>query len=330
MIFKSYIIEKDQKLISKLNSILFYGVNIGLKRDFKNIIKDIYKKSLILNFVADEIAANPNILTEQINNFSLFNDKKLLFIENTSEKLFPIIKEVVEKINNDKIIIFSDILDKKSKLRNYFEKQENIGAVPCYMDDEMSLKRVIQNKLKNFEGLSSENINLIISSCNLDRAKLNNELSKIISFFNNKKLEKNNLEKLLDVQLNSDFSLLKDEAFNGNKITTNKLLSNTIIDGDKNILYLNIINQRLNKLAETFNLSKNTNLEKAIGMIRPPIFWKDKPKFIMQVKKWNLNKIKNILNKTYNLEIEIKTNPLINKNILIKKLLLDICALANA
>ena len=67
MIFKSYIIEKDQKLISKLNSILFYGVNIGLKRDFKNIIKDIYKKSLILNFVADEIAANPNILTEQIN-----------------------------------------------------------------------------------------------------------------------------------------------------------------------------------------------------------------------------------------------------------------------
>ena len=291
MIFKSYIIEKDQKLISKLNSILFYGVNIGLKRDFKNIIKDIYKKSLILNFVADEIAANPNILTEQINNFSLFNDKKLLFIENTSEKLFPIIKEVVEKINNDKIIIFSDILDKKSKLRNYFEKQENIGAVPCYMDDEMSLKRVIQNKLKNFEGLSSENINLIINSCNLDRAKLNNELSKIISFFNNKKLEKNNLEKLLDVQLNSDFSLLKDEAFNGNKITTNKLLSNTIIDGDKNILYLNIINQRLNKLAETFNLPKNRNLEKEIGMIRTPIFWKDKPKFIMQVKKWNLNKI---------------------------------------
>jgi DNA polymerase III delta subunit len=65
-------------------------------------------------------------------------------------------------------------------------------------------------------------------------------------------------------------------------------------------------------------------------MIKPPIFWKDKPHFIKQIKKWNLNKIKNILKKTYNLEIEIKSNASINKNVLLKKLIIDICMLANA
>ena len=199
----------------------------------------------------------------------------------------------------------------------------------CYADNEISMKKIIFNKLKDFAGLSADNINLIISSCNLDRAKLNNELSKVITFFQNKKLERDKLEKLLDTNLNADFNLLKDEALNGNKTKTNKLLSDTIMDTEKNILYLSIINQRLNKLAEATSLTKKTNIEKAIDMMKPPIFWKDKPIFMMQAKKWNMNKIKSILEKTYNLEIKIKSDPVIDKNILMKKLLVDICVLAN-
>ena len=94
-------------------------------------------------------------------------------------------------------------------------------------------------------------------------------------------------------------------------------------------MYLSIINQRLNKLADASNLTKGTSIEKAIDMMKPPIFWKDKPIFIMQAKKWNINKIKSILDKTYNLEIKIKSDPTINKNILMKKLLVDICVQAN-
>jgi DNA polymerase III delta subunit len=116
----------------------------------------------------------------------------------------------------------------------------------------------------------------------------------------------------------------------GNKLKTNKLLSDTIIESEKNIFYLTLINQRFNKLKDVINLSKETNLEDAISKIKPPIFWKDKPNFMTQIKKWNLLKIKKILNKTYSLEIEIKSNPSVNKNILIKKLMVDVCQLANA
>ena len=94
--------------------------------------------------------------------------------------------------------------------------------------------------------------------------------------------------------------------------------------------YINTINQRLNKLAETCALTEKTSLENAINTIKPPIFWKDKSVFMAQAKKWNKNKIKNVLNKTYAIEIEIKSNPIVNKNILIKKLLVDMCELANA
>ena len=129
--------------------------------------------------------------------------------------------------------------------------------------------------------------------------------------------------------VNDDFNLLKNAALLGDKIKTNKLLSDTIIEADKNIYYLNLINQRLNKLSEILKLSKNSTIETAISNIKPPIFWKDKLSFIEQAKIWNHDKLKTILKETYKLEIEMKSNSMIEKNVLLKKLIIDMCSLAN-
>ena len=137
------------------------------------------------------------------------------------------------------------------------------------------------------------------------------------------------LERLLNLRENDDFNKLKDEALLGNRTLTNKLLADTLLSPEKNALYLNTINQRLVKILE---ISKNNedDIEIAVNKLKPPIFWKDKPKVILQAKKWNQEKIQTLLKKTYDLEIEIKSNSLTNKNILIKKLLVDVCELANS
>ena len=127
---------------------------------------------------------------------------------------------------------------------------------------------------------------------NLDRDKLKNELDKIIIFFEKKKIEEEKLKKLLNIKVNEDFNILKDEALDGNQVKTNRLLADTIIQAEKNIFYLNLINQRLNKLTEVANLQDKSSIENLLTYIKPPIFWKDKPMFVAQSKKWNLNKIK--------------------------------------
>lgn len=329
MIFKSYLLEQNSGLDGK-DFLLFYGENVGLKNEFKNKIKINNKNSEIVRFNQEDILKSEENFFSEMLNISLFDQKKIYFIENVNDKILEIFKEIQNKINNQKIYLFAELLDRKSKLRNYFEKTNNIGIVACYADNEISIKKIILNKLKGFDGLSPQNINMIIENTNLDRVKLNNELEKIITYFLNKKIDLDNLELLLDTKINNNFNLLKDEALCGNKTKTNKLLSDTIIDTEKNIFYINTINQRLNKLAETCALTENTSLENAINTIKPPIFWKDKSVFMAQAKKWNKNKIKNVLNKTYAIEIEIKSNPIVNKNILIKKLLVDMCELANA
>ena len=126
-----------------------------------------------------------------------------------------------------------------------------------------------------------------------------------------------------------EFDYLKNEALNGNKLKTNNLLDSSFLEQDKSIFYLSSINQGLSKIKEGVILSKGKKIEEVIDKIKPPIFWKDRPIFISQLRKWNLKKINLALDKTYNLELMLKSNSNLNKEILIKKVIIDICNLAS-
>jgi DNA polymerase-3 subunit delta len=329
MIYKSYLVEKNINLLEK-KIILFYGENFGQKNDLKNEIKKNIRKAEIVHFNQEDLIKNEELFFNEIQNISLFNEDKIFFINQANDKILDLIKEIETKIDTQKIFLFCELLEKKSKIRNYFEKSDNLGIVPCYADNEITLKKIILERLKGFSGLSSQTLNIIIENCGLDRGKLNNELSKIISFFDTKQIDEGKLEGLLNTKENDKFEVLKDQALIGNKIKTNKLISDTILEPDKNILYLNLINQRLIKLLEICETESGNNIDDAISKIKPPVFWKDKPIFSLQAKKWDKDKIKKILAKTFNLEIRIKSNSLINQQLLIKKLLVDVCVLANA
>ena len=328
MLYKSYLIEQNFNTL-KSDITLFYGENIGLKKEFKDLIKFNNKNKEIIKFLQDQILKNKDILFNEINNISLFEKEKIILIDNADDKILETLKEIEDKSDDIKIYIFSEILEKKSKIRNYFEKSKKYVIVPCYQDNEIGLKKIINNKLKGYEGLTPYNINLIFENCDFDRSKLLNEIEKIRIFFDKKKIETIDLKMLLNIKSSDNFDNLKDEALAGNKIKTNELLSQTIIETEKVMYYLNSINQRLDKLME-INQSGEKNLVGIIDNLKPPIFWKDKPKVIEQAKKWSLEKTKKMREKTYNFEIYIKSNSIVNKDLLVRKLIIDMCLLANA
>ena len=278
MILKSYILEKDFNYFEYYKIFLFYGENQGLKKEFKEKLKIQNKNQEILNLFQDEIIKNKNILVNEVSNKSLFNEKKIIFIDQVNDKILDTIEEIIEYIQNEKIFLFSDILDKKSKLRSYFEKSKSCGVTPCYQDNEITIRKIIMEKLNGYQGLTSQVTNLITQSTGLDRNKVNNEIDKIICCFKDKKIDLKKIDLLLNVRSNDDFNLLKDEALNGNKINTNKLLADTVFEIENNIYYLNSINQRINKLNEIENMKKeNSDIESLISDLKPPVFWKDKP-----------------------------------------------------
>ena len=331
MIVKSNSVENKIEIINKNKMHLFYGENLGLIHDIKSKIRIMSKEIDFISLLQDEVLKNPSILFSEIRNKSLFQKKKIIIIDQVSDKIFDIVSSIKKEIQDEKVYLFGSLLDKKSKLRNYFENSTDYGITPCYKDDATAIKKIIMDKLKSFEGLNIEIINLLIRNTRLNREKLNNEISKVHSYFYRKKLDYGKLSQLLNDETNEDFNLLKDMALKGDKNKTNKLLTDTIFEKDKDVYYLNLINQRINKLKEINELkTRGLNTETALNKTKPPIFWKDKPILIEQLYKWNNEKITNALDQTYNTEIQIKSNTMINKDLLIKDLLVKLCVAASS
>tara|TARA_B100001559_G_scaffold319933_1_gene330590 strand:+ start:1632 stop:2624 length:993 start_codon:yes stop_codon:yes gene_type:complete len=330
MNFKSYLLEKNYSQIANLKSSLFYGENIGLKRSFKNLIAANNKQAKIIIFLQDEVLNNTNLLFNEMDNLSLFEEKKIIFIENANDKIFRVLENYLERELNFHLYLFSEILEKKSKLRNYYEKSKIYGSIPCYADNTITIQNIIRDELKNYQGITSINLNIILEACDNDRIKVYNEIDKIKSFFIDKKLHTENLIKLVNSPITDDFNNLKDAALKGNKSETNKLLNSTIIDQDRSVYYLSLLNQRFNKLIDILKTEKGENIENKINNIKPPIFWKDKQNIIDQAKIWDIEKIQLIMKKLFELELTLKSNSNVNKGLFIKKFLVDVCFYATS
>ena len=216
MIYKDYIVEKNVDEI-KENIVLFYGENNGKKEDLKKNIKQKNRNLKISRNFQNEILKNEDLFLEDLFNKSLFDDTKIYFIENVDDKILDLVQNFIDKIDDQKIYFFSDILDKKSKLRNYCEKNKKVATIACYNDNEISLRKIISSNLDQLNGLTPNIINIIINNSQMDRVKLNNELEKIKSFFFNKRINEDDLLKLLNLEENDDFQALRDAALNGNK-----------------------------------------------------------------------------------------------------------------
>ena len=179
MIIKSFEVEKIKSI--KNNLILIYGANQGYKNQ---VIKELFEKSFdgeISRFDENEILSNQEEFISNLMNKSLFDDEKLIIISRTSDKILKFVNEILEKkIEKIKIIINSDNLEKKSKLRSLFEKEKELVCIPFYEDNDKNLSLIAQNffRQKNIK-VSQEIINLLIGRSRGDRGNLINELNKI-------------------------------------------------------------------------------------------------------------------------------------------------------
>ncbi len=332
MILKSFLLEKNLSLIDNYNFILFYGENIGLKDEFKIGLKKKYYRYEQILFDQDEIIKNEKLLNDQVNNVSMFNENKLIFINEISDKILPKIDHIIDdSVNHIKLVLFGQNLDKKSKIRLAFEKKKNAGIIACYQDNHRTLTEYVREKLKDFKGINQDIVNLLISNSGLDRKVLFNEMEKIKSLFQNKKINEEQVLDLLNEENNLNFDDLRDSCLEGDARKLNKSLGIISLQNENIFFYLNSLNQRVQKLSMLIKQNeKDKNIDYALDNLKPKVFWKDKPVILRQVRKWNYNKLEIVRKTILEVEIIMKTKMSNYNTILLKNLLVKIFKMANS
>ena len=326
MILKSYIVEQNLEILKTYKATLMYGLNRGIKNDLREEIKNKNKESEIITFFENDILKN-NLFYDAVTNQSLFSNKKIVFIQEASDKITNQISEILEKeINDVQIYIFSGILEKKSKLRSFFEKNKKLATLPCYEDNERSLISYINKKLQGYKGLTGEIINLIISNSNLDREVIKNEIIKIKNFFLIQKINKKEILEILNIKNGTNFEIIRDNALIGEKKKINKLLSEIEIMNEDIFFYLNNLNARILKLQEIIKISDEdkNKYEQVLETLKPPIFWKDKPAVMQQLRTWDLKRLGKLAAKIGKTEILMKKNSNLRNDIVIKNLITNL------
>jgi len=224
---------------------------------------------------------------------------------------------IVEKDLEDTfLILFSDILDKKSKLRSFFEKEKKTICVACYLDNDRDLEIVATKKFsENKIVLSRELVNLVIEKSNNDRGNLNNEIEKIISYSLNKKnLDIDKIKLLINFSGEHKADNFINECLSGNILQYKKILNDLYINSVNHIYILRVLNNKIDKLVKMKELEKNYNdLDSLINSSKPPIFWKEKPTIKKQLTVWSFNELKKVVKEINNTEALCKKNPQISK-----------------
>ena len=318
MILKSFELTKIK--LNNYKFYLFYGNNEGLKEEN---IKSLFEKNYqdrIHRYEEKEILDNINNFFNSILTKSFFDNEKLIIINRATDKISTIIEDLIEKNPEDiQIILNSKNLEKKSALRKLFEKEKSTVCVPFYEDNNQTLNSIISLFFRNKKiPISQQLINVLIERSRGDRKNLNNELKKIENFSLNKKnLNIEEIIKLTNLAENYSASELVDHSLAKNTRKTVTILSENNYSEEDNIIIIRTLLGKLKRLVKIYELvDKKNNIEQAISACKPPIFWKDKPLVTQQIQSWNKNLLKNLIYKTNEIELLVKKNSVLAKNIL--------------
>jgi len=313
--------ELKKKNLKEFRFFLLYGNNKGLIEETCNKVIKPIKNGNIFTYDESEVIKNIENFEETLLVKSFFDNEKLIIINRVTDKILKIIEKIIEKNLKDiTVILTTGVLEKKSKIRNFFEKQKDLIIIPFYEDNYQSLNLLTTNFLKeNNILLSPQNINLIIERCKGDRMNLTNELQKIQSFAKNrKKINIEDILKLTNLSENFNASELVDNTLAKNQKKTLYILNENNFVAEDTILILRTFINKLKRLFKIQNEIKkhNKNIDEIISNFKPAIFWKEKDIVKRQITILTLEKLEKLLTKINNLELSIKRNPSLSTNIL--------------
>jgi len=314
MLLKSQEINLKKKDFFREKVVLLYGENQDLINDLNWQIaaKFIIDEKNSKFFFEEDIIKNPNNILNYYLNGSLFDDNQnISIIKNCSDKILEVINQIKNNINNNLIILNSEILLKNSKLRQFGEYDKLAICIPCYQETKFDIKKFLTEQLQiNDIQLSDYQSEMIVNSSSLKRSNVKETIEKLNLYKDSGKItDKIVREVCTDVDLKKNDEII-DILLSKNEKNINEFISN-MSNYEKNFIEIIIILRFfIIKILDIQKNNKNISIDERIERYKPPIFWKDKDRIKSILKIWNTTNLEKFLSNLNIIETEFKKNDL--------------------
>ena len=314
MLIKSQELNLRKKDFFKGKIVLLYGENQDLIKDLNEqiIIKFKDEQKTQKNIFEEDVIKNPENTINYYLNGSLFDENKnILIIKNCSDKIIETLNKIKNNLDDNTIIINSEILLKNSKLRQFGEYDKLAICIPCYQETKLDIKTFLKQQLQiNQIQLSEKQIEITISSSSLKRSKIKEVVEKISLYKNSEKITDQIIEEICtDADLKKNDEII-DILLSKNERNINEFISN-MSNYEKNFIEIIIVLRSfIIKILDIQKNNKNHSIDERIEKYKPPIFWKDKDRIKNILKIWNTTNLEKFLSNLNVIETEFKRNDL--------------------
>lgn len=296
--------------------VLVYGPDSGLMREraraiAATVVSDISDPFNVAVLSTDILVNDPARLIDEANAISMLGGGRLVRVENAADKITSSVKIYLENPSPYSLVILeAGELTARSPLRMLCEKSPKAAALPCYVEDEQGLARLIRETLSG-ESLraDADAVTWLAASIGGDRARARGELEKLILY---KGADKSpvTLEEARDCCGETGADSLDDLIYGiagrqGAKAIA--VYGRLMQEGVSFVAILRALQNHFRRLHVTrARMETGESADAAMKALTPPVFFKQEAAFRAQIQNWTMPALEKAMLRLLDLEADCK------------------------
>lgn len=172
--------------LAEVRAVLVYGPEDGLVKEritilAKSVVDDLNDPFGVSVLSGDLLAEDPARLIDEALAIPMFGGRRLVRIENASDRVSPALKEYLTRATAESMVLIEGgDLKPRSSLRDLCEKAENAAALPCYAEDARDMSRVVARELaERGYKIAPDALQFLGQTLAGDRRRMRGEIEKL-------------------------------------------------------------------------------------------------------------------------------------------------------
>ncbi|MEI6558872.1 MAG: DNA polymerase III subunit delta [Rhodospirillaceae bacterium] len=329
----------------KIRAVLVYGPDAGLVRDradtlARSVVSDLVDPFRVSELTAKGVAGDPARLVDEVAALSLTGGRRLIRLREADDGVAAAFAGLfVAAVAGDSLVVAeAGDLGARSRLRLAFEAAAAGAALPCYMEDESALRRVMV-ELAAAAGLVLDPDAQAYLAANLvgDRLVARSEIEKLALYMDagpGRGERRVGLEEVQAAVGDSASLLSLDDpawaAASGDFPSLDRALVRLFAEGMAAVAVLRAAQRHFQRLFWVqAEIAAGMAGEAAVKALKPPVFFKMQAAFGAQLRQWPPAQLRQALERLVEAEAECKRTGMPDET-LTARVLYQLAAMARA
>jgi DNA polymerase III subunit delta len=293
-------IEPFLKTPPRCLGVLVYGPDTGLVSQraeilAKYVVEDTADPFRVVQLDAEGLKDDPARLADELSALSFGGGKRLVRVRGSAGGgLGAVISAALGVIAPDTaehsfLLVTADDLPATSALRKLFEGEKHLAALPCYVEDARGLRVVAQGELRarNIQ-YTNEVVDFICEHCQGDRMVCISEIAKLDLYLGaERKATLEVVEECIGSTTESSLDDICEAVAEGKQKAVERHVRRALQQGTAPVAVLRAVQRHYLRLQRVGGMvAQGMGQEQAIGALRPPVFFKQKPAFTRAAARW--------------------------------------------